>query len=154
VNNEAMISTRVLTRIIIGLIAVWSLAAGLVLVAFQGASSSALGAGVADPAGQRLVGAHLLVLVPAYVFLIWRFEQHQALMWLPFAAQLAVVLAVGYSMLSGESEFGDGILAVAVSAMLACLFGFVWITEQRAVAREKLAQDGSEAADLAPRQET
>jgi hypothetical protein len=124
-------STRLLLRFIIVLIAAWSLAAGLLLVAFQGASSGALGAGVSDMAGQRLVGAHMLLLVPVYLLLAWRFERYAGLHWLPFGGQLAVVLAVGYSIFDGDSDFEDGVLAVAVSAILASFYGFVWVTEQR-----------------------
>lgn len=146
---DAAISTRVLTRLIVALIAIWSLIAGIVLVGFQGASSGALGAGVADHAGQRLVGAHLLVLGPAYLLLAWRPERHQAFLWLPFAGQLAIVFAVGYSILTGETDFEDGILAVAVSAILIVLLAFVWISEQRSVARRK-AGAAEQSPDLAP----
>jgi len=45
---DATISTRILTRILVFLVAVWSFLAGIVLVAFHGASSGALGAGVTD----------------------------------------------------------------------------------------------------------
>ena len=134
---DATISTRILTRILVFLVAVWSFLAGIVLVAFHGASAGALGAGVTDDAGQRLVGAHLLVLVPAYLVIAWRPERHQSLLWLPFAGQLALALTVGYSILAGETRFGDGILAFAVGAIFVVLLGFVWMSEQRAVARAK-----------------
>jgi hypothetical protein len=143
-----MISTRILTRVVIGLIALWSLAAGLMLVAFQGsASSGALGAGLSDFAGQRLVGAHLLVLVPVYLLLIWRTDRYRGLLWLPFAAQLAVVLSIGSSILEGHSDFEDGILALAVSTIFAALFAFVWVSEVRSVAREDWEEAASGAAE-------
>ena len=138
---EAMISTRLLTRIIIGLIAVWSLLVGIVLVGFQGAASGALGAGVVDPAGQRVIGAHLLVLAPAYVLMALQPQRYEAIFWLPFAAQLAVVLAVGYSILAGDTDFGDGILAVAIGGIFIVLLGFFWITEQRTAARLKMEEE-------------
>ena len=148
------ISTRLLTRIIIGLIAVWSLVAGIVLVGFHGAGAGALGAGVADEAGQRLVGAHMLVLVPAYLLLIWQPEHYRALLWLPFAAQLATAGAVGYSMLTGDIAFSDGALPVAVGGIFAGLLAFVWISEPRETAREKLEKSGTtdplDASDLPP----
>ena len=137
---EATISTRLLMRVIVGLIALWSLVAGIVLVAFHGASAGALGAGVDDEAGQRLLGAHLIILVPAYLLLVWRPEQYLGLLWLPFAAQMAVLLAVGYSIIGGVTDFEDGIIAVAVSAIFIGLLSFVWITEQRTLARQKLEE--------------
>jgi hypothetical protein len=141
---EATISTKLLARIIILLIAAWSLLAGVLLVFFHGTASGALGAGVADEAGQRLVGAHLLLLVPVYLLIAWHPERYQALFWLPFAAQLVVVLSVGYGILNGDTDFGDGMLAVAVGAIFAGLLGFIWISEQRSLARAKLeAEHGS-----------
>ncbi len=139
VHHETTVSTRLLVRFVIVLIAMWSFAAGLVLIAFQGSSSGALGAGVTDTAGQRLVGAHLLVLVPAYLLIALRPERYQAFFWLPFAAQAAVVLVVGYDIVSGETAFGDGILPVAVGLIFIALLSFLWVTEQRSKARAKMA---------------
>ena len=135
---EAMISTRLLTRIIIGLIAAWSLLAGIVLVGFQGVGSGALGAGVDDAAGQRLLGAHFLVLAPVYMMMALRPERYESLLWLPFGAQMAVVLGVSYGIVVGDTNFGDGILAVTVGAIFAGLLAFFWVTEQRTLARMKL----------------
>jgi hypothetical protein len=135
---EATISTRLMTRLIVFLIAAWSALEGVVLVGFHGASSGSLGAGITDEAGQRLVGAHLLVLTPAYLLIAWRPDRYSSLIWLPFAAQLSVALVVGYSIVSGETDFGDGILAMAVGAIFVGLLGFVWISEQRSVARAKM----------------
>ena len=140
-----------LTRIIILLIAGWTAVAGVVLIGFHGATSGALGAGVTDEAGQRLLGSQLLILVPAYLLLAWRPERYSHFLWLPFAAQLATALAVGYSILTGETDFSDGILAAAVSGIFIALLSFVWVSEQRAVARAKFeASGGSENEDSAP----
>jgi hypothetical protein len=134
-------------RIIVALIAVWSLLAGLVLVFFHGSGSGALGAGVADDAGQRLAGAHMLVLVPAYVLIAWKPERYPMLPWLPFLGQAAVFFSVGYSIVSGAIDFGDAILPVAVSGIFLGLLGFVWITEQRAIAHERMSDDSLDWED-------
>jgi hypothetical protein len=143
---EATIGTRLLSRVVILLIAVWSLICGAVLLAFHGAAAGALGAGVTDEAGQRLVGAHLLVLVPAYLLLAWRPDRYGAFLWLPFASQIAVAGSVGYSILSGETDFGDGIIAAAVSAIFAAVLGFIWISERRAGAQARLTASGESGA--------
>src|SRR4051812_38731198 len=104
----ASISTHLLLRIIIALIGVWSLAEGVVLVGFHSAGSGALGAGVNDHAGQRLVGVHMLILGPAYFLIAWRLRRYLALIWLPFAAQAAVAIMVAYSILAGDTDLGDG----------------------------------------------
>lgn len=140
---ETTISTRLLTRVVILLIAAWTLVCGAVLVALEGPSAGALGAGVDDRSGQRLLGVHLLVLVPVYVLLAWRTEQYRGLLWLPYATQLAVVLGVGYSMLQGDAEFGEGILAVAVGAIFVGLLSVLWIAEQRAASSEEAAAEES-----------
>jgi hypothetical protein len=153
---DTSISTKLLTRIIVGLIAAWSLVAGLALALFHGAASGALGAGVADPAGQRLVGAHMLLLVPVYALIAWRPERFQVLHWLPFAGQAAFCLTVSYCILSGVTGFSDGILPVAVSGIFIGLLAFIWIVEQRAVAKAKLAAMEAEddAQSKAPVAET
>ena len=69
--HHATISARLLIRLIVALIALWSLASGLVLVGFQGTGSGALGAGISDSAGQRLLGAPLLVLAPAFLTVLF-----------------------------------------------------------------------------------
>ncbi len=150
---EPQVSTKVMTRIIIALIALWDLAAGLVLLAFHGASSGALGVGVREDAGQRLVGVQMLVLVPAYLLIAWRPQRYGGFLWLPFVAQLSVVLVVGYSIITGETDFGDGILAVAVGIIFVALLGFIWMTEQRTVARQKMDEAAArDAAASAPPQ--
>lgn len=139
--EDTTISTSVLLRIVVGLIAVWSAICGVVLVGFQGVTSGALGAGLEDEAAQRLLGAHLLVLVPAYLVLVVRLERYRGMLWLPFGAQIAAAGAVAYSIIDGETRFGDGVLAVVVSTILAGLLAFVWITEQRTAALAKFRRE-------------
>jgi hypothetical protein len=83
------------------------------------------------------------VLAPVYGVLALRSEHYQGLLWLPFASQLAVFFAVGYSILNGDIEFGDGVIAIAVSAIFIGLMGFVWLTEQRTLARIRLEEEES-----------
>jgi hypothetical protein len=142
---EALVSTHLLLRITILLIAGWTAVAGLVLLAFQGASSGALGAGVTDENGKRLAGVHMLLLVPVYLLIAWRYHRYAGLLWLPFAGQLAVVLVVGYAMVIGDTSFSNGILPVAVGLIFVSLFGFLWITQQRTIARLKMEADSLES---------
>jgi drug/metabolite transporter (DMT)-like permease len=135
---EPRVSTRILTRTIVSLIAAWSFVYGAVLVFFHEASTGALGAGVEDVAARRLVGAHMLLLVPVYGLIAWRPRRYPMLHWLPFGGQLAVFLAVGYSMLAGAIGVSDGIVPVAVSSIFMGLLAFIWFTEERSVARARL----------------
>jgi hypothetical protein len=142
---QPTISTRALTRAVILLLAVWNAFAGLVLLAIHGASSGSLGAGVEDEAGQRLVGAHLLVLVPAYVLIAWRPERYRGFLWLPYVAQTAVVLVLAYNLVSGDTDIGDGILSLLVGAFFLATLAFLWITEQRTSARLRMEMEEESA---------
>jgi hypothetical protein len=147
---DAQISAQLLMRIVVLLIAVWSGFSGLVLLAFHGASAGALSAGINDEAGQRLVGIHMVVLVPAYVLIAWRFERYGGMVWLPFAAQCCFAAVVLYSIVQDETKFGDGILAFAASALLAGSLGVLWLTEQRAVAQQKMEAEEANARPRPP----
>lgn len=151
--TDHSISSGLLIRLVVMLIAIWSLVAGLALTMFHGSSAAALGAGVADEAGQRLAGAHMLVLVPLYLLIAWRPQRYGSLLWLPFFAQAAVVVAVGYSILGGDTDFADGILAVSISGMLSGALGFVWISRQRSSAQQQYERshapaEGDVASDV------
>jgi hypothetical protein len=138
---DATISTRQLMRVIILLIAVWSITAGAVLLAFPSAGSGALGAGIADRAGQRLVGVHLLLLAPVYLLIAARQDRYQGFIWLPIAGQTAMALAVAYNIISGDTSVSDGALSTVICLLFAGLLTFVWITEQRTIARDKMLAD-------------
>jgi hypothetical protein len=139
--SQATVSTDILTRLVIILVAIWNAFAGLVLVAFHGASTGALGAGVEDEAGQRLLGAHLLVLVPVYLVLAWKPRRLVPLLWLPFGQQGVVVLVIAYNMLKGDTDFADGMLAFTVGLIFVVLLAFLWVTEQRTLARIKAEEE-------------
>ncbi len=89
----------------------------------------------------------MLVLAPLYLLIAWKPARYGSLIWLPFFAQAAVVIAVGYSILNGDTDFGDGILAVAISGMLAVSLGFVWITQQRSVASARYEEQDHDDED-------
>jgi hypothetical protein len=144
-SQERAASTSLLVRVFVLAIAAWSVLAGLTLTLFHGSSASALGAGVADEAGQRLAGSQMLVLAPVYVLIALRPGRYGSLLWLPFAGQAAVFLAVGYSMLSGDTDFGDGILAFGISGLLGGALAFIWISQMRSDAQAQF--DGLKKKD-------
>jgi hypothetical protein len=85
-----------------------------------------------------------------YLLLAWRPERYRACS--AAVAQAGVVLVVGYNMLVGETEVGDGLLAFAVSLIFSAVLAFLWITEQRTVARLKAEAEigGEEHGRLPP----
>ena len=147
-HHQPAVSTEVLTRIVVLLVAAWTFICGVVLLGFHGASRGALGAGLSDEAAQRLLGAQLLILVPVYLLIAVRLNTYRSLFWLPCASQAAVVLVVGYNMLKGDSSFGDSILTFAVSLIFVALLAFVWISERRITAQMQMEQQ--DASDDRP----
>jgi len=146
--QERSASAGLLVRVVVVAIAAWSLLGGLTLTLFHGSSAGALAAGIADEAGRRLVGAQMLVLVPVYLLIALRPGRYGSLLWLPFLGQAAVFLAVGYSMLSGDTDVDDGIVAFAVSGVLAGALAFAWVSRMRSGAqeqREELKRDEDES---------
>lgn len=139
---DATVSIRVLTRIVVFLIALWSLLSGLVMLAFHGAGSDAMGAGLTDEAGQRLVGAHLLIFAAIFFLIALRFDRFGGLLWLPLIVQFATAATITYGMVNGDTDFGDGVLPVAVGVIFTSLLSFLLITERRMAAMEKLAPQG------------
>lgn len=135
--GEAPSSSAMLIRLTVVLIAVWSGAAGLMLTIFAGEGAGALGSGVADDAGSRLAGAHMLVLTPLYVLIAWMPHRFAMLLWVPFFAQAATALMIAYSIMAGDTNTLDGLPFMVISGSLAGLLGFFWVSEQRAVARRK-----------------
>jgi hypothetical protein len=141
---ETAISTRLLLRLIIVFVAAWTLLHGVVLLGFSDAAEGALGLGISDPAGQRITGALLLVLVPAYILVALRIDRYAAFVWLPLAAQVTVALTTAWSVLAGDTSFSDGVLTCVVSGFCGALLAYVWIAEQRMVATGKLSSDDSD----------
>jgi hypothetical protein len=144
------VSTELLIRIVVLLVAVWTAISGVVLLGFHGASTGALGAGLTDEAAQRLLGAQLLVIVPVYLLIAVRLDRYRGLFWLPCASQAAVVLVVGYNMLKGDTDIQDGILTFAVSLIFVALLAFVWISERRMTALMQMEQQPGDSGGRPP----
>lgn len=123
-----------LIRALLLLMAAWNLLAALALLT-AGSGSGALS--VADAAGQRLAGAQMLVLSPVYLLIAWKPSRYGGLLWLPFAGQAALCLSVAYSVLTGDTRVGDGILAIVVSGVLASLLAVAWVSDRRSSALQQ-----------------
>jgi hypothetical protein len=64
--------------------------------------------------------------------------------------QSCIAAVVLYSIVQDETAFGDGILAFAVSALFAGSLGVLWLSEQRAVAQQKLEAEEANARPRPP----
>jgi hypothetical protein len=117
----AVISAYGALRLLIILLAIWSFIEGFAL--FTG-GFDALTLGGHDRTAERVIGAQLIVFVPVYALLAWQRDRYRLLIWVPYGAQLAIVVPTLWSLLHGHTE---GLLLLVVSAsFFALLFYFWW----------------------------
>ncbi len=125
----AVISARSALRLVIGLLAMWTLLSGLTLTFFQDASAATIGGGLEGGEGeaaQRLLGVHLLVLAPIYVLLAWDPRRFRLLLWVPYAAQGGVVAATAFDLLTTSRDLRDGALPLIIATIFLVLLVYVW----------------------------
>ena len=116
----AVISAYGAFRLLIVLLAIWSFIEGFAL--FTG-SFDALTLGGHDRTAEQVVGAQMIVLVPVYSLLAWRRERYRLLIWVPYGAQLAIILPLAWSLLKGNT---DGLLMLIVSLIFFVLLFYFW----------------------------
>lgn len=143
----AVISARSALRLVLVLLAIWTLLSGLTLTFFQEASDATIGGGLEGDQGaaaQRLLGVHLLVLAPVYGLIAWEPQRFRLLMWLPFAAQGGVVAATLFDIITGERDFVDGALPLFVASIFFALLMYVWLAgRQPEAVREEVGEGAS-----------
>lgn len=101
-------------RAAIILLAVWTIFAGLALVT-QGVPALSLGA---NDAAERIIGSQMLMLVPIYALIVWRPDENRLLRWIPYAAQLSIILPFFWdTLITGEHTFTDGALLFIAAAV-------------------------------------
>jgi cbb3-type cytochrome oxidase subunit 3 len=109
-------------RLLLVLLAGWSFFAGFSLFTH---AIDALSFGGDDRAAERTIGLLLMFLAVVYAMLAWRREQYRLFMWLPFAAQLAIIVPIGWEMLT-SGTFDEAVLLLVVSVIFLALMSWVW----------------------------
>ena len=125
----AVISAQGALRLLLVLLTFWTAFSGLALVFFQDASAATIGGGLEGGEGeaaQRLLGVHLLVLSPVYGLIAWEPRRFRLLLWLPYAAQTGVVVAMTFDIVTGNRGFRDGALPLIVAIIFLVLLIYVW----------------------------
>jgi hypothetical protein len=125
----AVLSAQSALRLVLVLLAIWTVFSGLSLVFFQSGSGATIGGGLQGGEGvaaQRLLGVHLLVLAPLYGLIAWDPGRYRRLLWLPYAAQGGVVIVTLYDIMAGDRDFSDGALPLIVAATFLALLVYVW----------------------------
>jgi hypothetical protein len=147
----AVISAYGAFRLLLVLLAVWSFFAGFSLLT-QGVGALSLGNGGAP--AERIVGAQMLVLVPVYGLIAWRRDEYRLLLWIPYAAQLAVILPLLWDLVvTGDVDFQDGALMLIVSLIFEVLLVYFWWSSHPLEHFALAGEDEEEFADGAPEDE-
>ncbi len=121
-NAIAVVSAYGAFRLLLVLLAAWSFFAGFSLLT-QGLGQLSFGG--QDTAAERVIGAHMILLAPVYGLIAWRRSEYRLLMWIPYAAQLAIIVPALWELLLGDHD-GDGALLLIVSIIFLVLLVYVW----------------------------
>lgn len=115
--------------VVLALLAAWTTFSSCALLFFEGGVTRVLAGGLADHAGQRLLGAQWLGLAAFYAVAALR--RQRGLGWIAVATQLATGLAAGYTLVTGDGDAGTAFLC-AVSLLFALvLVAFLLATQPR-----------------------
>src|SRR5438128_3212775 len=129
-NAIAVISAYGAFRVLMVLLAIWTFFAGFSLIT-QGVG--ALSFGNSSASAERVVGAHMMMLAPVYGLLAWRREDYRLLIWIPYAAQLAIILPTVYDLfISRDRDFQDGALMLIVPLIFLVLLVYFWFSSKPA----------------------
>ena len=145
---EAVISAQNATRLLLGLLAVWTFFSGLALIFFQGNAAATIGGGE-GAAAQRLLGVHLLVLAPIYAFIAFDPKRHRMFLWVPYAAQGGVVAVTLFDIVFGNRDFLDGALPLIVASIFLVLLVYVWQAGRRPEPKSGKASESQELPEAA-----
>ena len=119
----AVISAYGAFRLLLILMAIWSFFEGFALFFGRGDALTLGGSGPEARVAEEIIGAHMILLVPVYGLLAWRRDRYRALMWIPYAAQLAMILPLGISLLRFQNV---GVLLLVVSLVFFSLLVYFW----------------------------
>lgn len=108
-------------RLLLILLAVWTFFEGFALFT-GGLSALSLGG---NRTAEQIVGAQMICFVPAYALLAWQRDRYRLLLWVPYGAQLAIILPVAWGILFRGDHHGLLLLVVSLT-FFALLFYFWW----------------------------
>ena len=135
----AVVSAYGAFRLLLGLLAAWSFFAGFALII------GAMDFGD-DPLTRRVLGAHMLMLAPVYLLLAWRRADYRYFIWVPYAAQTAIVIP-GLWELVVNQDF-EGPLVLVVSAIFLVLLIYLWTSSRPLAAFRSSGDDDEEDEDV------
>ena len=112
---DSVISAHGAFRLLLIALSVWTFFEGFALTTSI-FSPVDVGAG---RTAERMLGGLMLVLAGVYAMIAWQRERYRLLLWVPFAAQLAIVVPLLLA-------FPDGALLLVISSIFLALMCYVW----------------------------
>lgn len=123
-SGAAVVSVATARRVVLYLLAFWTAMWGFALV--FGAGAGSLSAGIDDKAAQRLLGVHVLILVPLYGLLAFNPSKYRAFLWVPYVSQAAIALVILFDLLAGNRDSPESVLPMVVAVIFFSLLAFLW----------------------------
>jgi hypothetical protein len=112
---ETVLSSHGTFRFILIALAVWTLFEGFALTT---SILSPVDVGT-DRTAERMLGGLMLVLGGLYLMIAWHRERYRLLLWVPFAAQVAIVVPLLFAL-------PDGALLLVISSIFLGAMTYVW----------------------------
>jgi hypothetical protein len=118
----AVISAYGAFRVLVVLLAIWTFFAGFALV--TGFEYLSFGDG---RTAERVAGFQMIIgLVPVYGLLAWDRKRYRLLIWVPYGAQLAIIVPGLWAMFTGDLNAGTFLLMVVSLIFFVLMFYFWW----------------------------
>ena len=119
--TTSVISAEGAFRVVLVLLTAWTLFEGFALAT---GAISAVDAGT-DRTAERMLGGLMIVLGGVYAMIAWQRQRYRLLLWVPFAAQIAIVVPLSFSF------DADRILLLVISSIFLVLMVYVWSRRNR-----------------------
>jgi hypothetical protein len=117
----SVISTAGALRVLLVLLAVWTFFEGFALLT---GGFHALSLGNGDRTAEQIIGAQMLVFVPVYALLVWQRERFRLLTFVPWGAQLAIIVPTAWGLLFRSDT--SGLLLMIVSLTFGVMLFYLW----------------------------
>jgi hypothetical protein len=117
----SVISAAGALRVLLVLLAIWTFFEGFALVT---GGLNALSLGGADRTAEQIIGAQMIVFVPVYALLAWQRERYRLLTFVPWGAQLAIIVPTAWGVLFRSDT--SGLLLMVVSLTFGVMLFYLW----------------------------
>ena len=117
----SVISAAGALRVLLVLLAIWTFFEGFALVT---GGLDALSLGGTDRTAEQIIGVQMIVFVPVYALLAWQRERYRLLTFVPWGAQLAIIVPTSWGLLFRSDT--SGLLLMVVSLTFGVMLFYLW----------------------------